>query len=129
MTTNRPGDIDEAFVSRTHITLGLKSLTREDQRKIWIIFIKDLDVSETEKRALLAYVTENFGVDNLNGRQIRNTMRTALALAQLGKQHVTPEILEQVVSIGREHTKYVDKLNRMGSEEVAVALGRRAPEE
>ena len=128
MTTNRPGDIDEAFVSRIHITLGLNSLTREEQRKIWTIFIRDLDMSDAEKRALLVYVTENFGVDNLNGRQIRNTIRTALALAQLGGQHVTAEHLEQVVRIGREYADYVERLNRMKSEETAVALGRRAPE-
>lgn len=127
LTTNRPGDIDEAFVSRIHITLGLNSLTREEQRKIWTIFIKDLDLSDAEKRALLYYVTENFGADNLNGRQIRNTVRTALALAQLGQQHVTAEHLEQVVKIGREYAGYVNSLNRMGSEEYAVALGRRAP--
>ena len=127
MTTNRPGDIDEAFVSRIHITLGLNSLTREEQRKIWTIFIKDLDLSDAQKRALLVYVTDNFGADKLNGRQIRNTVRTALALAQLGRQQVSAEHLEQVVRIGREYAGYVDSLNRMGSEEYAVALGRRAP--
>ncbi|KAL9074350.1 MAG: hypothetical protein Q9161_002336 [Pseudevernia consocians] len=127
LTTNRPGDIDEAFVSRIHITLGLNSLTREEQRKIWTIFIKDLDLSDAEKRTLLVYVTDNFGADNLNGRQIRNTVRTALALAQLGQQHVTAEHLEQVVTIGREYAGYVNSLNRMGSEEYAVALGKRAP--
>ena len=127
MTTNRPGDIDEAFVSRIHITLGLNSLTREEQRKIWTIFIKDLDLSDAQKRALLVHVTDNFGADKLNGRQIRNTVRTALALAQLGRQQVSAEHLEQVVRIGREYAGYVNSLNRMGSEEYAVALGRRAP--
>lgn len=87
-----------------------------------------MDLSDAEKRALLVYVTDNFGADNLNGRQIRNTVRTALALAQLGQQHVTAEHLEQVVRIGREYTGYINSLNRMGSEEYAVALGRRAPE-
>ena len=127
LTTNRPGDIDEAFVSRIHITLGLNSLTREEQRQIWTIFIKDLNLSDKEKRALLVYVTENFGADNLNGRQIRNTMRTALALAQLGGQQVTAEHLEQVVAVGREYADYIKRLKLMGSEENAVALGWRAP--
>ena len=86
-----------------------------------------MDVSDAEKRALLVYVTDNFGADNLNGRQIRNTVRTALALAQLSRQPVTAEHLEQVVRIGREYAGYVKSLNRMGSEEYAVALGRRAP--
>lgn len=127
LTTNRPGDIDEAFVSRIHITLGLNALSREEQRKIWTIFIKDLEISDAEKRALLVYVTENFGADKLNGRQIRNTVRAALALAQLGQQHLTAEHLEQVVGIGREYAEYITRLNRMASEDLAVALARRAP--
>ena len=91
------------------------------------MFIKDLNIPDAEKRALLVYVTENFGADNLNGRQIRNVVRMALALAQLEQRHVTSEHLEQVVKIGREYAGYVQKLNRMESEEYAVALGRRAP--
>ena len=77
-----------------------------------------------EKRALLVYVTDNFGDDNLNGRQIRNTVRTALALAQLGRQQVTAEHLEQVVRIGREYAEYI---KRLGNDKLPVALGRRAP--
>ena len=76
---------------------------------------------------MLIHVTDHFGADKLNGRQIRNTVRTALALAQLGQQHVTAEHLDQVVRIGREYAGYVNSLNRMGSEEYAVALGKRAP--
>ena len=72
-------------------------------------------------------MTDHFGADNLNGRQIRNTVRAALALAQLGQQHLTAEHLEQVVGIGREYAGYVRSLNRMASEDYAVALGRRAP--
>lgn len=86
-----------------------------------------MDLTDAEKRALLVYVTENFGDDNLNGRQIRNTVRTALALAQLERQKVTAEHLEQVVKIGREYAGYVKRLNRMENEEYAEALGRRAP--
>ena len=86
-----------------------------------------MDLTDAEKRALLVYVTENFGDDTLNGRQIRNTVRTALALAQLERQKVTAEHLEQVVKIGREYAGYVKRLNRMENEEYAEALGRRAP--
>ena len=77
---------------------------------------------------LVFVTTEKFRADyHLNGRQIRNAVRTAVALAQLEQRHVTAEHLEQVVKIGREYAGYVQSLNRMGSEEYAVALGRRAP--
>ncbi|KAG8530428.1 uncharacterized protein KY384_004930 [Bacidia gigantensis] len=128
LTTNRPGDIDEAFVSRIHVTLGLSSLNKAEQRKVWTIFFKDLELEESGKVALLRYVDEKFTKDNLNGRQIRNTVRTALALANAAHHHLKAEHLESVVQIGREYSGYLANLNHMNAEEYAVALGRRAPE-
>jgi hypothetical protein len=37
-----------------------------------------MDPSDKEKRTLLKYVTNNFDADKPNGRQIRNSVRTAL---------------------------------------------------
>ena len=128
LTTNRPGDIDEAFQSRIHVSIGLKALNTEERRQVWAVFIKEMkDLSDKRKRALLEYVTENFDADRLNGRQIRNAMRTALALAQLKGEQLKPEHLERVVRIGREFAGYMEDLNKMGAEEYAIALGRRAP--
>ena len=128
LTTNRPGDIDEAFQSRIHVSIGLKALDTAERRKVWAVFIRELDeLSDKEKATLLQYVTDNFDGDKLNGRQIRNSMRTALALAQLKKEKVGPEHLEKVVTIGREFAGYMEDLNKMNAEEYAIALGRRAP--
>ncbi|KAL9107034.1 MAG: hypothetical protein Q9227_007980 [Pyrenula ochraceoflavens] len=128
LTTNRPGDIDEAFQSRIHVSIGLKALDTTERRKVWAVFIKELnDLSDKEKAALLQYVTDNFDGDKLNGRQIRNSIRTALALAQLKKEKLNAEHLERVVKIGREFAGYMEGLNKMNAEEYAVALGRRAP--
>ena len=125
LTTNRPGDIDEAFVSRIHISVELKALDQEEQKKVWAAFIKELDLSDAERRALLKH-TENFKGDRLNGRQIRNAIRTALALAQLYREHVNPGHLDTVLKIGREYAGYVERLNKMNPEEYATAVGRRA---
>jgi SpoVK/Ycf46/Vps4 family AAA+-type ATPase len=127
LTTNRPGDIDEAFQSRIHVSIGLKNLDAIDRRKVWAVFIKEMDLSDKEKAALLEYVTQNFDGDRLNGRQIRNSVRTALALAQLKKEKINSDHLERVVKIGREFSSYMEDLNKMNAEEYAIALGRRAP--
>ena len=131
MTTNRPGDLDEAFVSRIHITVGLKQLDPAERKKIWTIFIQDLGgdsdpYSNKERNILLNYAMQNFESDRLNGRQIRNTVRIALTLAQLSNTHVTTEHLEQVVRNGREYSNYMAELNKMDAEQYAIALGRRA---
>ena len=131
MTTNRPGDLDEAFVSRIHITVGLKQLDDSERKRIWAIFIKDLGgksdpYTEKEWHDLLDFAMDKFREDKLNGRQIRNTIRIALTLAQLSNTHVTTEHLEQVVRNGREYSNYMTELNQMTAEELAIALGRRA---
>jgi AAA+ superfamily predicted ATPase len=127
LTTNRPGDIDEAFRSRIHVSIGLKNLNLEERRQVWAVFIRDLALSDREKRSLLEYVTQNFDGDRLNGRQIRNTVRTSLALAQLKKEKLNASHLESVVKIGREFAAYMEDLNKMNDEDYAIALGRRAP--
>ncbi|KAI4164164.1 MAG: hypothetical protein LQ342_002128 [Letrouitia transgressa] len=129
LTTNRPGDIDEAFVSRMHVTLGLSQPHRDERFKIWKIFIKDLDMPEDEQRTLLTYATEKFEKDDLNGRQIRNTVRVALALAKLEDSNIRPKHLEEVIKIGREYARYIENLNKMSPEDTAIQLGRRAPME
>jgi len=91
------------------------------------VFIKELDNTDEEKRALLQHVTDSYDGDKLNGRQIRNSIRTALALAQLKKEKLTADHLDRVVKIGREYSGYMEDLNKMNAEEYAIALGRRAP--
>jgi SpoVK/Ycf46/Vps4 family AAA+-type ATPase len=127
LTTNRPGDIDEAFQSRIHVSIGLKALDKEERRKVWTVFIKELDNTDKEKRVLLQHVMNHYDDDKLNGRQIRNSIRTALALTQLKKEKLTPDHLDKVVRIGREYVGYMEDLNKMNAEEYAIALGRRAP--
>ena len=112
-------------MSRIHITLGLKSLTKEEQHKIWAIFIKDLDLDDDEKIELLDHVKAKFNKDKLNGRQIRNAVRTALALAQLSNEQVAPKHLNRVMKPMRDYTAYLHDLNGGESESTAFVQGRR----
>lgn len=125
LTTNRPGDIDEAFQSRIHVSIRLRALNTEERRQVWAVFIKEMDLSDKEKRTLLEYVTDHFDADKLNGRQIRNSVRTALALAQLRKERLNAEHLERVVKVAREYSTYMEGLNKMNPDDLASTLGRR----
>ncbi|ERF69933.1 hypothetical protein EPUS_05477 [Endocarpon pusillum Z07020] len=127
LTTNRPGDIDEAFQSRIHVSIGLKALDTVERRKVWSIFIREMDLSDKDKAALMTHVTDKFDNDRLNGRQIRNAMRIAIALANVKKEKLTPDHLDRVIKIGREFSDYMEDLNKMSQEDYAVALGRRGP--
>ena len=127
LTTNRPGSLDEAFQSRIHITIGLPELDAKSQLEVWTIFVKDLNLSKDEKIHILKFVDEDIKNNgNLNGRQIRNGVRTALALAAQKGERISKDHVRDVLEIGRDFTKYLHDVNRMNLEQRAVALGHRA---
>ena len=128
LTTNRPGSLDEAFQCRIHITLGLPELHAESQMKVWAIFVKELKIGEAEKRAILKHVGEDIEKNgNLNGRQIRNAVRTAIAIAAQKKEQVSEQHVKDVLGIGRDFKVYLEQVNRMNQEQRAAAIGTRVP--
>ena len=77
LTTNRITTFDPAFLSRIHVALRFKELTKEAKYKIWEAFLHKVDVE-----ALTADELANLVNRNVNGRQIKNATRTATSLAK-----------------------------------------------
>ena len=128
LTTNRPGSLDEAFQSRIHVTIGLPELDAKSQLEVWTIFVKDLNIEKSEKMSILEFVDEDIKKNgNLNGRQIRNSVRTALAIAAQMSETISKKHVRDVLEIGRDFTKYLQDVNRMNQQQRAAALGHRAP--
>ena len=140
LTTNRPGQLDEAFRSRIHITLGLPDMDDNRQKKVWLIFIKmlklgnDKATDRTNKLALLGYI-ENDLVPTLqkerqpmNGRQIRNCIRAAMAIATKKRETLGKSHIEEVVNLGNKFQTYMNNVHRMDQEAKARALGHRFSE-
>lgn len=89
LTTNRAENIDPAFESRIHVALAYQDLDTTSRRLIWAQFIERTDNTEEFTGAQLDKLAQ---VD-LNGRQIKNMLKTAGLLAwsqqsKLGFQHV-----------------------------------------
>ncbi|KAI1139619.1 hypothetical protein F5Y05DRAFT_328666 [Hypoxylon sp. FL0543] len=139
LTTNRPGQIDEAFQSRIHITLGLPELDFERQKEVWKIFINQLhfpgrskEETREKKLELLKFVQKELGQTlsesnhKMNGRQIRNCIRAASAIANKQNRTIEKKDILSVIEIGTQFRDYMTKLNRMNMEEKARALGLRA---
>ena len=99
LTTNRVGQIDDAFLSRVTVVLQYDHLTDDTRKKIWNGFFKKLQ-QDSERRAskgedsddnrkievdryAQSYVLNDPEVKNLkwNGREIRNALQTAISLA------------------------------------------------
>lgn len=91
LTSNRVGAFDQAFQSRIHITLGIPEFNRGVRKEVWGIFLADLGrarrdgsdplLTADECEALEREVLHSWAREPLNGRQIRNCVRSALALA------------------------------------------------
>jgi SpoVK/Ycf46/Vps4 family AAA+-type ATPase len=126
LTTNRIGAIDEAFQSRIHVTLGLPLLDETTRREIWTIFIKDLSgIHRNSRMDLLKHVGSKLAKCSLNGRQIRNCVRTAIALADQEDVPINTKHLDDVVRMGEEFSEYMKGLQKMDKEEYQTALGNR----
>ncbi|PVH72338.1 P-loop containing nucleoside triphosphate hydrolase protein [Cadophora sp. DSE1049] len=91
LTTNRLTSFDLAFKSRIHLALKYTALDHHRRKELWKLFIgrSTKETSEVWDDAVLADLAR---VD-INGRQIKNSVRTASTLARsmnmvLAKEHI-----------------------------------------
>ena len=86
LTTNRVRVFDEAFQSRIHVSLRYQDLKPDARRKIWVAFLQKAN-GNIPNGGLSADEMRDLGEKKINGRQIKNVVRTARALAS-GKQEI-----------------------------------------
>jgi hypothetical protein len=73
LTSNRIDTVDAAFESRIHLSLHYHGLSLESRRSVWATFLKNQALTEEQIDALAQI--------ELNGRQIKNILKTAQLLA------------------------------------------------
>ncbi|KAI1139707.1 hypothetical protein F5Y05DRAFT_330604 [Hypoxylon sp. FL0543] len=111
LTTNRVGAIDDAFRSRLHLTLYYPKLTRKQTKQIFrrnferIAEINAVRIGnnllpfeykDCEPKVML-WSKETWKTLRWNGRQIRNTFQTVLALAEFQARNHGSELTELVI--------------------------------
>ncbi|OTA54474.1 P-loop containing nucleoside triphosphate hydrolase protein [Hypoxylon sp. EC38] len=138
LTSNRVGAFDQAFQSRIHITLGIPEFSDEVRKQVWAIFIKDLGrkridgsaplLTEEECKALGHEVLTSWSREPLNGRQIRNCVRSALALAQNKQERLCAKHFNTVIRLGNTFTQYMTRLQKVEADELAQVKGDRLAE-
>ncbi|CRG89015.1 hypothetical protein PISL3812_06050 [Talaromyces islandicus] len=100
LTTNRVETFDDAFQSRIHIALRYGDLTTKAKRAVWKMFldkVKSIDGVETAE-----FTDKDLDVlarHNLNGRQIKNSVRTAQALAVNEKSALSMSHIKRVLEV------------------------------
>lgn len=123
LTTNRVQSFDAAFLSRIHVALHYKNLSNENRERIWAHsferLVRDSDGKIHVSAAARDYVFHHAGVQllRLNGREIRNAMQTALALAESEAEDEGDEVvtirashLEAVVEMSSSFKGYIARL-------------------
>ncbi|TKA79105.1 hypothetical protein B0A49_01828 [Cryomyces minteri] len=77
LTTNRVDTFDAAFQSRIHISLDYPELSSDSRRMVWKNFLaqagREHSITETQ--------LDQLSLMNMNGRQIKNVLKTAQLLA------------------------------------------------
>jgi hypothetical protein len=102
LTTNRVKNIDEAFYSRISVALHYKTLSVADRKKIWTNLLKCAGVNGLDVNDLANH--------NVNGRQIKTTIRLAQALAREKNEKVSMKHILATISIQEQ---FVDQLSQM----------------
>ena len=101
LTTNRVDNIDAAFQSRIHISMQYKELSISSRRHVWRNFL--LASSKGKEYGFSDADLDKLAVYKMNGREIKNVLKTAQLLAskkgaKLGYEHV-----ESVLAIEKRH--------------------------
>ncbi|ETS74539.1 hypothetical protein PFICI_13023 [Pestalotiopsis fici W106-1] len=92
LTTNRVATFDDAFKSRIHVPLRYSKLSLESRRAIWQNFCNRVPGgTEIDGKGL-----EQLAQHELNGRQIKNIVKTAESLAAFEGAKLNLDRLEEV---------------------------------
>ncbi|KAK1148750.1 hypothetical protein N8T08_008635 [Aspergillus melleus] len=93
LTTNRAERIDPAFESRIHVSLVYKELDQASRRHIWTQFLGRNTVAFTDKQL------DSMAEIELNGRQIKNALKTANLLAWVQGSEVKYDHVKTVLDL------------------------------
>ncbi len=91
LTTNRVTTFDDAFCSRISMFIRYHRLTHSHRAKIWETLLSRVGVTDVN--------LDMFAVHELNGREIRNTIRTAHTWATSSNQPLTTQHILSVVEM------------------------------
>ena len=94
LTTNRVTEFDSAFHSRISIALKYGKLTREAREKIWTNLLAAAGVGGLDPARL--------SETEINGRQIKTTIRLAQGLAQQQGVPVSAEHIRATLAVSQQ---------------------------
>ncbi|PMD36930.1 ATPase [Hyaloscypha variabilis F] len=95
LTTNRVANMDAAFQSRIHVSMEYPNLTADSRRQIWENFL----INSKQKSEVSAEDLDYLSTIELNGRQIKNVLKTSFLLSMRKKMPLKREFIDIVLAI------------------------------
>jgi len=128
LTSNRVGTFDEAFKSRMQLAVHYPTPGEPECRKFWLNFINAFEESHAAISVPeLRWEVDELAKQDLNGRQIRNTIKTARQLAAHKGHHVLEVThLKHVIDVATDFERYIVATRGHTDEQWAAATRVRA---
>lgn len=101
LTTNRVQAFDEAFLSRIHVALHFSELNQSSKEQVWTAFISKLGAA----KEITPEQIKDLATRDVNGRQIKNAVRTAHSLARSRGQRIGFAHFAETLDAMEEFTK------------------------
>lgn len=95
LTTNRVSNMDAAFQSRIHVSMAYPNLTSSSRRQIWKNFL----TLSKQKSEISENDLDELAEIELNGRQIKNVLKTSFLISVRKRSALKKEYIETVLSI------------------------------
>ncbi|KXH28647.1 hypothetical protein CSAL01_02475 [Colletotrichum salicis] len=95
ITTNRAAVIDEATKSCIHINIRLPGLTIEARKSLWENLLKENKI----KHGLVESDFQSLAEIDVNGREIKNALKSGILMARKAKEPVSMKQLQIVLNI------------------------------
>ena len=101
LTTNRVDNIDAAFQSRIHISMQYNELNSSSRRHVWNNFLTAS--SKGKKHGFSDEDLDKLADYKMNGREIKNVLKTAQLLASRKGSGLGYEHVKSVLAIEKRH--------------------------
>ncbi|KAJ4304700.1 hypothetical protein N0V90_000227 [Kalmusia sp. IMI 367209] len=108
LTTNRLENMDAAFESRIHLTLNYADLDKTSRKQVWSTFLTTHARAKNSNIGINAFSDaelEKLARVQLNGRQIKNVLKTAMLLASKYDECLGMGHLETVLRLKKANEK------------------------
>ncbi|TVY25298.1 26S proteasome regulatory subunit 4-like protein [Lachnellula hyalina] len=99
LTTNRVSTIDSAFESRIHLAINYPNLDFQSRLQIWQTFIRPCHDTSQYSSKMNDKDLERLAKNEMNGRQIKNVVKTARLLAKQKNIPLAVEHIEMVLKV------------------------------